>query len=81
MNYQERFKALILRMKKNSKRYNEINLRTETDDEKRIFDICKKFWGNNNLDLSGFNIKDDMDPHYAHKLLDELESILNNLEW
>ena len=81
MNYQERFKSLILRMKKDLQRYDKVNLIPETDDEKRIHCICEKFHGENTSDPSGFNIKDDINPCYVNKLLDELEEILNKLNW
>lgn len=81
MKYQDRFKILINRMRTDPKRYNDINLLTKNPDEERIVEICKKFWGKDFFSSSGFNIRDDMDPHMADRLLTELEKILDKMEW
>ena len=80
MTYQDRFKALITRMKANHERYNAINIKTQNEDEEHILSICQKFWGQNTGAVD-FNIRDDMDNAYANRLLDELEQILDRQEW
>ena len=77
--YQDRFKALITRMRLKPERYNQIYTLTKNDDEKRIWEICQKFWGD---DRSGdSNITGTLDHTYASHLLDELDTLLNKGGW
>ena len=80
MTYQERFKFIITRMKANPERYNAINIKTQNEDEERVWQICQKLWGSD-TGVVDFNIRDDMSDANANRLLDELEEILNRQGW
>ena len=80
MTYQDRFKAILTRMRSNHEKYNQINIKTHDPDEERIRQICERLWGTNTGETD-FNIRDDLEPHYANRLLDELETILNRKGW
>lgn len=49
MDYKERFRNILKRLKSSSnrERYNAICTLTQNDDEQRVWAICRKFWGNN----------------------------------
>ena len=55
-------------------------LPSDNADEKRVWDICKEFWGKNEapLDIENYDVK-DLDAAYAKRLLDELEELLDKL--
>ena len=84
MDYKERFRNILKRLKSSSnrERYNAICTLTQNDDERRVWAICRKFWGNNKepLDIENYDVK-DLDAAYAKRLLNELESLLDKLGW
>lgn len=84
MNYKERFRNILKRLNNNSnmERYNAICILTKNDDEKRVWEICKEFWGRNEapLDIEKYDVK-NLDVAYAKRLLDELEKLLDKLGW
>ena len=84
MDYKERFRNILKRLKSDSNkaRYNAICTLTQNDDEQRVWAICRKFWGNNEapLDIENYDVK-DLDATYAKRLLNELESLLDKLGW
>ena len=49
MDYKERFRNMLKRLKSSSnrERYNAICILTQNDDEQRVWAICREFWGNN----------------------------------
>lgn len=84
MNYKERFRNIMKRLNSNSnrERYNAISTLPKNDDEKRVWEICKAFWGKNEapLNIENYDVK-DLDAAYAKRLLDELEELLDKLGW
>lgn len=85
MDYKERFRNILKRLNSDSnrERYNAIcTLPSDNADEKRVWDICKEFWGKNEapLDIENYDVK-DLDAAYAKRLLDELEELLYKLGW
>ena len=85
MDYKERFRNILKRLysDSNRERYNAIcTLPSDNADEKRVWDICKEFWGKNEapLDIENYDVK-DLDAAYAKRLLDELEELLYKLGW
>ena len=85
MDYKERFRNILKRLNSDSNRehYNAIcTLPSDNADEKRVWDICKEFWGKNEapLDIEKYDVK-DLDAAYAKRLLDELEELLDKLGW
>ena len=84
MDYKERFRNTLKRLKSGSNiaRYNTICTLTQNDDEKRVWAICREFWGNNEapLNIENYDVK-DLDAAYAKRLLNELESLLDKLGW
>lgn len=85
MDYKERFRNILKRLNSDSNRehYNAIcTLPSDNADEKRVWDICKEFWGKNEapLDIENYDVK-DLDAAYAKRLLDELEELLDKLGW
>ena len=85
MDYKERFRNILNRLNSDSNRehYNAIcTLPSDNADEKRVWDICKEFWGKNEapLDIENYDVK-DLDAAYAKRLLDELEELLDKLGW
>ena len=85
MDYKERFRNILKRLNSDSnrERYNAIcTLPSDNADEKRVWDICKEFWGKNEapLDIENYDVK-DLDAAYAKRLLDELEELLDKLGW
>ena len=84
MNYKERFHNILKRLNSDSNRecYNAICTLPKNDDEKRVWDICKKFWGKNEapLNIEYYDVG-DLDADCANKLLDELEKLLDKLGW
>lgn len=84
MDYKERFRNILKRLKSSSnrERYNAICTLTQNDDEQRVWAIRRKFWGNNKepLDIENYDVK-DLDAAYAKRLLNELESLLDKLGW
>lgn len=85
MDYKERFRNILKRLNSDSNRehYNAIcTLPSDNADEKRVWDICKEFWGKNEapLDIENYDVK-DLDAACAKRLLDELEELLDKLGW
>lgn len=84
MDYKERFRNILKRLKSdsNTARYNAICTLTQNDDEQRVWGICREFWGNNEapLNIENYDVK-DLDAAYAKRLLNELESLLDKLGW
>ena len=85
MDYKERFRNILKRLNSDSNRehYNAIcTLPSDNADEKRVWDICKEFWGKNEapVDRENYDVK-DLDAAYAKRLLDELEELLDKLGW
>ena len=69
MDYKERFRNILKRLNSDSnrERYNAIcTLPSDNADEKRVWDICKEFWGKNEapLDIENYDVK-DLDAAYA----------------
>lgn len=63
MDYKERFRNILKRLNSDSNRehYNAIcTLPSDNADEKRVWDICKEFWGKNEapLDIENYDVKD-----------------------
>lgn len=85
MDYKERFRSILKRLNSNSnrERYNAIcTLPSDNVDEKRVWEICKKFWGKNEapLNIDNYDVK-DLNTDSAKRLLDELEKLLDKLGW
>ena len=82
MTNTERFKKLIDRMRADWERYNKINTNPNTEDEKTIVEICRRFWGESFSSGDGYNIKTEIDNNDLYERdLDELEKILDRMEW
>jgi len=85
VDYKERFRTILKRLNSSSnrERYNAIcTLPSDNADEKRVWNICKEFWGKNEapLDIENYDVK-DLNTAYAKRLLDELEELLDKLGW
>ena len=85
MDYKERFRTILKRLNSDSnrERYNAIcTLPNNNSDEKRVWDICKEFWGKNEapLNIENYDVK-ELNTDSAKRLLDELEKLLDKLGW
>ena len=75
MDYKERFRNILKRLNSDSNRecYNAICTLPKNDDEKRVWDICKKFWGKNEAPL---NIEYYDVPNYIFPFVKEYYEIM-----
>ncbi len=81
MNYKDRYKRLFKRMKSNKQRYEEFHTSILTKEEKRIWEICEQFGKRTIPPKDDNDFKESLDEKRAHRLLDELEKILDQLGW
>lgn len=68
MDYKERFRNILKRLNSDSNRecYNAICTLPKNDDEKRVWDICKKFWGKNEAPFGLIDVPDEVKEKMGH---------------
>ena len=85
--YVEEFRKILKRMTadSNSERYCNICNCCHNEDEKRIRELCEKFWPKENArendSIDQYVANEDLDPNLAQKHIDELTDLLDKLGW
>lgn len=85
--YINRFRNILRRLEapENSEKYNAICTLPVTDDENRVWELCKKFWpegsAGTTLIIDSYKVNDKYDNFTADRYLSELETLLDKLGW
>lgn len=85
--YVEGFRNILRRIKAdtNIERYQSIFTQTTNDDEKRLRELCQKFWpkrySDRDVDIDEYIASDGIDERIAQKNIAEITCILDKLGW
>lgn len=83
----EEFRNILRRLKldTNSEKYNSICNNPSSDEERRVWELCEKFWSNENnpsvLNIDEYKINNNLDYSAAKRDLAELKELLDKLGW
>ena len=85
--YTEAFRNILrrLNLEANCERYSAICVHPDTDKEKRVWQLCEKFWprvySDRDVDADKYVVNDSLDERMARKYIQEIETLLDELGW